>query len=62
MQDSDVYTVKEAAKQLKIGERTLWRILSDRKIEYFEAQGSKRFTGKMIREYIERQTQKIAEQ
>ena len=55
----DVLTLKEVAEYLKVTERTIYRMVADRKIPAFKVGGSWRFRLGEIDEWIKSQTHEL---
>ena len=55
----DVLTLKEVAKYLKVNERTIYRMVADRKIPGFKVGGSWRFKLTEIEAWIKAQSHEV---
>ena len=55
----DVLTLKDVAEYLKVTERTIYRMVADRKIPAFKVGGSWRFRLAEIDEWIKTQTHEV---
>ena len=55
----DVLTLNEIAEYLKVTERTIYRMVADRKIPAFKVGGSWRFRLAEIDEWIKAQTHEV---
>lgn len=55
----DVLTLKEVAEYLKVTERTIYRMVAERKIPAFKVGGSWRFRLTEIDEWIRAQTHEV---
>jgi len=53
----DILTIKEVAEYLKVTERTLYRLVQERKIPAFKVGGSWRFRKAEINTWIGKQTE-----
>jgi len=57
----DVLTVKDVAKYLKVTDRTIYRMVADRRIPAFKVGGSWRFRRTEIDEWIRERTHDVRE-
>jgi excisionase family DNA binding protein len=58
MEEDKILTIKEVAEYLRIVEKTVYRLASERKIPGFKVGGSWRFRKSEIDEWIDKQSKK----
>ena len=52
----EIFTLDEVAKYLKVGKRTIYRLVAEKKIPAFKVGGAWRFTRTDIEHWIEQQS------
>ena len=55
--ETDIMTIKEVAKYLKVKEKTAYKLVAEGKIPGFKVGGSWRFRKREIEDWIKRQSQ-----
>ena len=58
MVDDEIFTVKEAAKHLKLAEKTPYRLASEGRLPGFKVSGSRRFRKSEVDAWIKEQEEK----